>query len=126
MKAVFYDMPKNMYNTGTFSPRQGSIHDQAIFKLKRKRTGVQPHYHETHMAFRQGGFSGILNFDDAETQFGLIIVTIIPVLSKNNRNTYSVYNNEEATHVIQKKNAVKYERFQGIAHQQILRFNRVR
>ena len=78
------------------------------------------------MAFRQGGFSGILNFDDAETQFGLIIVSIIPVLSKNHRNTYSVYNNEEATHVIQKKNAVKYERFQGIAHQQILRFNRVR
>ena len=126
MKAVFYDMPKNMYNTDTFSPRQGSIHDQAMFKLKRKRTGVQPHYHETHMAFRQGGFSGILNFDDAETQFGLIIVSIIPVLSKNHRNTYSVYNNEEATHVIQKKNAVKYERFQGIAHQQILRFNRVR
>ena len=49
MRAVFYDVPKIMYNTYTFSPRQGSIHDQAMAKLKEKRTGVQTHCHEKHM-----------------------------------------------------------------------------
>ena len=54
MKAVFYDMPKIMYNAYTFSTRQGSMHDQTMVKLKGKRTGVQPHYHEKHMVIRQG------------------------------------------------------------------------
>ena len=123
MRAVFYDVPKIMYNTYTFSPRQGSIHDQAMSKLKEKRTGVQTHYHEKHMVIRQGGFSGILNFDYAGTQFKRIIVSIIPVLSKERRNTYSVYNNEKATHMINKKQ-VPNRGFQGIVHQQSLRLNR--
>ena len=71
-------------------------------KLKGKRTGVQPRYHEKHMVIRQGVFDGILNFDNAGTQFEGIIVSIIRVLSKEHRNTYSVYNNEKATHMIQK------------------------
>ena len=54
------------------------------------------------MVIRQGRFGGILNFDNAGTQFEWIIVSIIPVLSKEHRNTYSVYNNEKATHMIQK------------------------
>ena len=91
-----------MYNTYTFSPIQGSIHDQAISKLKGKRTGVQPYYHEKHMVIRQGGFGGILSFGNAATHFEQIVVSIIPVLSKEHRNTYSVYNNEKATHMIQK------------------------
>ena len=101
-RAVFYDVPKIMYNTYTFSPRQGSIHDQAMSKLKGKRAGIKPHYHEKRMVIRQGGFGSILNFDNAGTQFEWIIVSIISVLSKEHRNTYSVYNNEKATHMIQK------------------------
>ena len=69
MRVVFNDVPKIMYNTYTFSPVQRSIHDQAISKLKGKRTGVQPHYHEKHMVIRQGGFSCILTLDNAGTQF---------------------------------------------------------
>ena len=102
MRAVFYHVPKIMHNTYTFSPRQGSILDQIMSKLKGKRTGVQPHYHKKHMVIRQGGFGSILNFDNAGIQFKWIIVSIIPVLPKEHRNTYSVYNNKKATHMIQK------------------------
>ena len=68
MRAVFYDVSKIMHNMYTFSPRQGSMHDQAMSKLKGKRTGVQPHYHKKHMVIRHGGFGGILNFDNVGTQ----------------------------------------------------------
>ena len=54
------------------------------------------------MVIRQGGFGGILNFDNAVTQFEWIIVSIIPGLSKEHRNIYSVYNKEKANHMIQK------------------------
>ena len=40
IRAVFYDVPKSMYNTYTFSPRQGSIDNQAMSKMKRKRMDV--------------------------------------------------------------------------------------
>ena len=68
MTAIFYDVPKIIYNTYTFS-RQGSIHEQVMSKLKGKRMGVQPHYHEKHLVIRQGGFRGVLNFDKARAQF---------------------------------------------------------
>ena len=99
MRAVFCDMPKIIYNTYPFS-RQGSIHDQVMSKLKGKRMGVQPHYHEKHLVIRQCRFRGVLNFDEARTQFEWIIVSRIPVLSKEHRNMYSVYNNEKVIHMI--------------------------
>ena len=89
MRVVLYDVPKIMYNTYTFSPGQGSIHNQGMSKLKGKRTNVQPHYYEKHMVIRQGGFGGILNFDNAGTQFEWIIVSVIPVLSKETRTLYT-------------------------------------
>ena len=106
VKAMLYDVPKIMYNTYTFSTRQLSINDQVMSKLKEKRTEVQTHYHERHMVIRQDGFGGILIFGNAGTQIEWIIVSIIPVSSKEHRNTYSVYNNEKATHMIKKSNAV--------------------
>ena len=36
MRVVLYDVPKIMYNTYTFSPGQGSIHNQGMSKLKGK------------------------------------------------------------------------------------------
>ena len=99
---MFYDVPKIMYYMYTFSPREGSIYDQAMSKLKGKKTGVQPHYHEKHMVTRQVRFAGILNSDNAGREFEWIIVSIIPVSSKEHRNTCSVYINEKATHMIQK------------------------
>ena len=69
MRAVFYNEPKIMYSTYTFSPRQGSINDQGMSKMERKRMAVQPQYHEKHMVIRQGGLGSVLNLDNAGTQF---------------------------------------------------------
>ena len=102
LRAVFYDTPKINYNSYTFSLRQASIHDMGMPQLKGKRTGVQPYYHERNIKIRQNGFSGLLNFDNAGTQFEWIIASIILILSKEHRNTYSVYNSEKACHIIQK------------------------
>ena len=70
--------------------------------LKGKRTGVQPYSREEHTVIRQSRLSSILNFDNAVTQFKWIIVSIISVLSKEHRYTYSVSNNGKATHMIKK------------------------
>ena len=71
-------------------------------QIKGKRTGVQPIYHERNIVGRQRGFTGSINFDNSGTQFEWIIVSIIPVLSKNHRNTYATYNNERACNIVQK------------------------
>ena len=71
-------------------------------QLQGKRTGVQPYYHERNIKICQNDFSGLLNFDNAGTQFEWIIVSIIHVLSKEHRNNYSVYNSEKACHIRQK------------------------
>ena len=59
-------------------------------QLKGKRTVAQLYYHERNIKIRQNGFSGLLNFDNGGAQFEWIIVSIIPVLSKEHSNTYSV------------------------------------
>ena len=71
-------------------------------QLKGKSTGIQPYYYEGNIKIYQNGFSSLLNFDNAGTQFDWIIVSLIPVLSKEHRNTYSVYSSEKACHIIQK------------------------
>ena len=64
-------------------------------QIRGKRTGVQPVYHEKkNIIIRQSGFSRILNFNNVGTQFEWIIISIIPVLSKEHRNTYATYNAE--------------------------------
>ena len=63
---------------------------------------------------RQSGFGGILNFDNAGTQFEWIIVSIIPVLSQEHRTTYSVYNSEKTTHMIQKITPSKMKDSRGL------------
>ena len=102
LRAVFYDTPKINYNSYTFSLRQASIHDMGVSQLIGKRIGVQPYYHERNIEIRRNGFSGFLNFDNVRTQFEWIIVSIIPVLSKEHRNTFSVNNSEKACHILQK------------------------
>ena len=71
-------------------------------QIKGKRTGVQPIYHERNIVVGQGRFTGSINFDNSGTQFEWIIVSIIPALSKNHRNTYATYNTERACNMIQK------------------------
>ena len=71
-------------------------------QIRGKRTGVQPVYHEKNIKIRQNDFSVILNFDNVGTQFEWIIISIIPVLSKEHGNTYARYNAEQACSLIQK------------------------
>ena len=85
-----------------FSLRPASIYDMGMSQLKGKSTGIQPYYYEGNIKIYQNGFSSLLNFDNAGTQFDWIIVSLIPVLSKEHRNTYSVYSSEKACHIIQK------------------------
>ena len=42
------------------------------------------------------------------------MLSIIPVLSKEHRNTYSVYNNEKATHMIQKRTLLNVKDSRGL------------
>ena len=71
-------------------------------RIKGKRTGVQPYYHEKKLIFRQNGFGGIVNCDSTGTQFEWLPFLIIPVLSKEHRNTYATYKAEKANHFIRK------------------------
>ena len=55
-----------------------------------------------NIVVRQGGFPRSINVDNSGSQFKWIIVSIIPVLSKNHRNTCATYNNEQACNIVQK------------------------
>ena len=69
MRPILFEASKIHYNTYTFTLRQAAIHDLVIGKIKGKRTGVQPFYHEKNLIDRQNRFGGIVNFDNTGTQF---------------------------------------------------------
>ena len=99
MRPILFDAPKMYYNTYTFTPKKAAIHNLVTGRIKGKRTGVQPYYHEKKLIVRQNGFGGIVNFDYTGTQSEWLIISIIPVLSKEHRNTYATYNAEKANHL---------------------------
>ena len=101
-QTIFSETPKINYNLYTYTPQKQSIEHMAMIQIKGKRTGVQPIYHERNIVVRQGGFTGSINFENSGTQFEWIIVSIMPVLSKNHRNTCATYNNERACNIVQK------------------------
>ena len=102
MRPILFEAPKIHYNMYTFTPRQAAIHDLVMGRIKGKRTVVQPYYHEKKLIVRQNRFGGIVNFDNTGTQFEWLIISIIPVLSKEHRNTCATYNAEKANHFIRK------------------------
>ena len=71
-------------------------------RIKGKGTGVQPYYHEKKLIVRQNRFDGITNFGNTGIQFEWLIISIIPVLSKEHRNTYATCNAEKASYFIRK------------------------
>ena len=71
-------------------------------QLKAYRTGVQPLYHGKQLIIRTSGFDGHLNFNNVNTQFEWIVISIQPVFSKEHRNTFSTHGNEQASNAIQK------------------------
>ena len=102
VRPILFEASKIHYNTYTFIPRQAAIHNLVMGRIKGKRTDVQPYYHEKRLIVRQNGFGGIANFDNTGTQFQWLIISIIPVLLKEHRNTYATYNAEKANHFIRK------------------------
>ena len=71
-------------------------------RIKGKRIGAQPYYNEKKLIVRQTGFGGIVNFGNTGIRFEWLIISIIPVLLKEHRNTYGTYNAEKANHFIRK------------------------
>ena len=69
MRPVLFDMPKIYYNTYMLTPRQTFIHDLVMKRMKGKRTGVQPYYHEKGLIIVQNGFSEIQSFENTGMQF---------------------------------------------------------
>ena len=101
-RPILFEAPKIHHNTYTFTPRKAAIHDLVMGRTKTKRTGVQRYYHGKKLIVRQNGFGGMVNFNNTGTQFKWLIISIIPVLSKEYRNTYATYNAEQANHFIRK------------------------
>ena len=102
MKPILFEAPEIHYNTYTSAPRQAAMHDLVMARIKGKRTGVQPYYHEKKLIVKQNGFGGIVNFTNMGTQFEWLIISIIPVLSKDHGNTYATYNAEKTNRFIRK------------------------
>ena len=99
---MFYETRKINYYIYTHSVYKEATESFAMSQIRGKRTGVQPVHHEKNIKIRQNSFSGILNFNNVGTQFEWITISIIPVLSKEHRNTYASYNVEQACNTIQK------------------------
>ena len=102
MRPILFKVPKIHYNMYTFTVRQTAIHNLVMGRIKGKRTGAQPYYHKKKLIVRQNRFGGIVIFDNRGTQFEWLIILIIPVLSKEHRNTYPTYDAEKADHFIRK------------------------
>ena len=103
LTAVFYKPPKTNYCLYTYiSMYQEATETFTMSQTKGKRTGVQPVYYKKSIKIRQSSFSGILNFNNVDTQFEWTMISIIPVLSKEHRNFCATYNLEQARNTIQK------------------------
>ena len=101
LKAVFFKAPKLNYNFYQYTPQCQATKSFTLSQLTAYRTGLQPLYHEKQLIIRTGGFGGHWNFNNANTQFEQIITSIQPVFSKEHRNTFSAYRNEQVSNAIQ-------------------------
>lgn len=102
IKPYFFDVPKIYYNSYVYTPKQLFIHNFVMKKIKGKRTGVQPFYHEKNSIIKENSFNTLLTFENTGTQFEWIIISLVPVLSKEHRNTYATYNRKMANRLIRK------------------------
>ena len=102
LQTIFWKTPKIAYNLYAFTPRRLTIVTNLLNQLKGKRTGLQPVLHEQKLIVRQGGFGGIINFNNSGTQFEWFMILVIPELSVGHRNTNATYANEKACNIIKK------------------------
>ena len=99
MKPIFFEAPKILYNAYIFTPRQQHIHNFLTKKIKGKRTGAQPLYHQKLSVIKANSFSTLTTFENMGARFEWISISLIPVLSKEHRNMYDA---EMANYVIRK------------------------
>ena len=102
MKPIFFEAPKILYNNYVFTPRQQHIQNFVLKRIKGKRTEVQPLCHQKSSVIKAYSFSTLTNFENTGAQFEWIIISLIPVLSKEHRNTYATYEAEMANCAVRK------------------------
>ena len=102
IKPIFFEVPKILYNTYVFTPRQQHIHNFVMKRIRRKRTGVQPLYHQKSSLIKANSFRTLTTFENTGAQFEWISISLIPVLSKEHRKTYAIHNAEMGSYVIRK------------------------
>ena len=71
-------------------------------EIKGKRTGVQPLHHQTSSVIKANSFNTLNTFENRYAQFEWISISLMPVLSKEHRNTYAMYEAEMVNYVIRK------------------------
>ena len=101
MKPIFFKAPKALCNTYIFTPWQQPMYNFVMKRIKGKRTGVQPLYHQKSSLIKANSFSTLTTFENTGAQFECISIWLIS-LSKKHRNTYSQYDAEMANYVIRK------------------------
>ena len=111
MKRIFFEAPKILYNTYIFTPRQQHIHNFVMKRIKGKRTGVQPLYHQKSSVIKANSFNTLTTFENTDAQFEWISIFLMPVLSKEHRNTYATYDAEMAKLHHQKNNNIQFKRY---------------
>ena len=102
MKPIFFEAPKILYNIYIFTPRQQHIYNFVMKRIKGKRTGVQPLYHQKSIVIKANSFSTLTTFQNTGAQLEWISTSLVPVLSKEHRNTYATYDAEMANYIIRK------------------------
>ena len=96
IKPIFLEAPKILQNTYIFTPIQQHIHKFEMKRIKWKRTGVEPVYHQKSSVIKANSFSTLTTFENTGAQFEWISISLIAVLSKEHRNTYARYDAEMA------------------------------
>ena len=92
IKPYFFDVPKIYFNSYVYTPKQLFIHNFVMKRIKGKRASVQPFYHEKNSMIKENSFNTLLTFENMGKQFEWIIISLVPALSKEHRNTYATYN----------------------------------
>ena len=84
------------------TPAEATRKAFTLNQMKAFRTVAQPVYHEKQMIINAAGFGRHLNFNNTGTQFQWIIISMQPQISTEYRNLYTIYRNQQASHLIKK------------------------
>ena len=77
MKLIFFEAPKALYNTYIFTPWQQPMYNFVMKRIKGKKTGVQPLYHQKSSLIKANSFSALTTFENTGAQFECISIWLI-------------------------------------------------